>query len=432
MAIDDMIDPDINSDTLTWSADDYSRVPYGVFTQQKVFEREQQRIFRGPIWCYLALEAEIPEPGNYKTAFIGDTPVVVCRDQNGELSSFVNRCAHRGTLLVRDLAGSADDFTCIYHHWCYDLEGNLIGVPFLRGLKGKGGMPDNFSMADHSLQRLRVGSYKGVVFCSFSDDAESLLDYLDAPMQGYIDRMMVRPIEVLGYMRQRIPGNWKLYIENIKDPNHAGLLHQFQTTFGIYRNTQEGGSIFDHKRRHEIHYSTLGTDDEESIAEGYDGVSAFNEDFALEDPSLIDYEDEIGDNRAICMMSVFPNLMMQQLSNSLATRQVRPRGPSEFELYWTYFGFVDDSPEIRQMRLRQINMVGPAGLVSMEDGEVGRLVQLGIGHGQPGHSVIEMGGTGPIENQDTPLTEVPVRGFWKNYCELMDFSAGQSNERGGA
>ena len=67
----------------------------------------------------------------------------------------------------------------------------------------------------------------------------------------------------------------------------------------------------------------------------------------------------------------------------------------------------------------------------MEDGEVGRLVQLGIGHGQPGHSVIEMGGTGPIENQDTPLTEVPVRGFWKNYCELMDYTTGLSNERGG-
>jgi hypothetical protein len=30
-----------------------------------------------------------------------------------------------------------------------------------------------------------------------------------------------------------------------------------------------------------------------------------------------------------------------------------------------------------------------------------------------------MGGVGPIESQDTTLTEVPVRGFWKNYCALM-------------
>ncbi len=410
---------------LTWPAEDFSRVPYGVFTSREVFEREQDRIFRGPVWCYLALEAEIAEPGAYKTAYIGETPVVICRGNDGALNAFVNRCAHRGTLLVRDLAGRADDFTCIYHHWCYDLEGNLIGVPFLRGIKGKGGMPRDFDMAEHGLRRLRVESYKGVVFCSFSADAEPLLDYLDKPMIDYLDRLMMRPVEVLGYMRQRIPGNWKLYVENIKDPNHAGLLHQFQTTFGIYRNTQEGGSIFDHKRRHEVHYSTLGTDDEETIAEGYDGISAFNTDFTLEDPTLIEYRDEIGDNRAICMMSVFPNLMMQQLSNSLATRQIRPRGPSEFELYWTYFGFADDTPEIRAMRLRQTNLVGPAGLVSMEDGEVGRLVQLGIRSEREFHSVIEMGGTGPIENQDTPLTEVPVRGFWKNYCELMEYSANE-------
>ena len=203
---------DATRNGLTWPADDFSRVPYGVFTQKEIYQREQELIFRGPIWCYLALEAEIPEPGNYKTAFIGDTSVVVCRDQNGELNAFVNRCAHRGTLLVRDLAGSTDDFTCIYHHWCYDLEGNLIGVPFRRGLKGKGGMPADFDMADHGLRRLRVDSYKGVIFCSFSNDAEPLLAYLDSPMLEYIDRLMLRPIEVLGYMRQRIPGNWKLYI----------------------------------------------------------------------------------------------------------------------------------------------------------------------------------------------------------------------------
>ena len=87
-------------------------MPYGVFTSREVFEREQERIFRGPVWCYLALEAEIAEPGAYKTAYIGDTPVVVCRGNDGALNAFVNRCAHRGTLLVRDLAGTAGDFTC--------------------------------------------------------------------------------------------------------------------------------------------------------------------------------------------------------------------------------------------------------------------------------------------------------------------------------
>ena len=412
-----------NATDLTWPTDDFSRIPFGVFHDADVFAREQELIFRGPIWCYLALDAEIPSPGDYKTAYIGDTPVVVVRADDGQVHAFVNRCAHRGTLLVRTLHGNAKDFTCVYHHWCYDREGRLIGVPFLRGLKGKGGMPRDFELRDHGLRTLRVDGYRGVLFCSFHDDVEPLAQYLDAPMRGYIDRLVLRPIEILGYMRQRIPGNWKLYLENIKDPNHAGLLHQFQTTFGLYRNTQQGASIFDKERRHEIHYSTLDSDDADTISEGYGDVTAFNADLTLQDKSVLDYKDEIGDNRAICMMSVFPNVMFQQLSNSLATRQVRPRGPREFELYWTFFGFKDDTAEVREMRLRQINMVGPAGVVSMEDGEIGRLGQLGIGSERAGHSVLEMGGTGAIENQDTPLTEVPVRGFWRYYARLMGFSS---------
>jgi anthranilate 1,2-dioxygenase large subunit len=407
---------------LTWPAEDFSRVPFGVFQDREVFDQEQERVFRGPIWCYLALDAEIPNPGDYKTAFIGDTQVVAVRGAAGKVTAFVNSCAHRGTQVVRHLHGNAKDFKCSYHHWCYDLEGNLIGVPFLRGHKGKGGMPRDFNMREHGLQKLRVDGYNGVLFCSFRHHIEPLADYLDAPMRDYIDRLIPRPIEILGYMRQRIPGNWKLYLENVKDPNHAGLLHQFQTTFGLYRNTQDGASIFDKKRRHEIHYSTLDTDDAETRDEGYAGVSAFNPDLKLQDTSVLDYEDEIGDHRAICMMSVFPNAFFQQLSNSLATRQVRPRSPGEFELYWTFFGFKGDSAKVREMRLRQINMVGPAGVVSMEDGEIGRLVQLGIRGERRRHSVLEMGGTGPIENQDTPLTEVPARGFWRYYAELMGYA----------
>ena len=34
-------------------------------------------------------------------------------------------------------------------------------------------------------------------------------------------------------MRQRLPANWKLYWENLTDQYHAGLLHQFSTTFGV-------------------------------------------------------------------------------------------------------------------------------------------------------------------------------------------------------
>ncbi len=80
---------------LRFPREDGSRVPYKVFSSQAVYEREQERIFRGPTWNFVALEAELPKPGDFKSSFVGDTPVVVTRGEDGTLSAWVNRCAHR-------------------------------------------------------------------------------------------------------------------------------------------------------------------------------------------------------------------------------------------------------------------------------------------------------------------------------------------------
>ena len=65
----------------------------------------RQRIFRGPTWNYLCLEAELPEAGSYRTTFVGETPVVVVRDADGEIYAFENRCAHRGALIALEKCG---------------------------------------------------------------------------------------------------------------------------------------------------------------------------------------------------------------------------------------------------------------------------------------------------------------------------------------
>ena len=404
---------------LTWPSSDYSRVPYGVFSDPRIYAEEQELIFRGPVWTNIALEAEIPEPGDYRSSYVGDTPVAAVRGKDGAVRAFVNRCAHRGTLLVRDGGGNVEDFTCVYHHWCYDLEGNLIGVPFRRGLKGKGGMPGDFRMSEHGLRRLRVECYRGAVFATFDDDAEDIRTYLGADGVAFLDRLFHKPIRILGYMRQRIPANWKLYLENLKDANHAGLLHQMPVTFGLWRNTQTGGSKLDARKRHEIHYGYVDTDTEEDAQDGYDGVRSYNAELTLNDSCIVDYVPEWGDDISSQFLSMFPASVFQQFANTIATRQIRPRKIDEFELFWTVFGYADDDEEALRRRIMQNNLAGPAGVVSMEDGEAPHLVQRAVGHDPEGHSLIAYGGTGPIEDQTTVITEVAVRGFWKYYCELM-------------
>ena len=406
-------------DEIKWPTEDFSSVPYAVFGDQDVFDREMERIFRGPVWCYLALEAEIPNPGDYKSVFVGDRSVVVNRAMDGTLHAFENRCAHRGSTVVRHLSGNAEDHTCIYHHWNYDHRGNLIGVPFQRGINGQGGMPDSFDKGDHGLRMLKLDTYRGIIFGSFADSLEPLTEFLGKPMLEFFDRLFAKPVEILGYARQRMPSNWKAYFENLTDPYHAGLLHQFQTTFGLFRQTQKGGTIMDDHKRHQIQYAIYDSDDDEKSEAEYAGTGVYDTTYTLEDPSIIGFRDEEGRGEAIYMMCVFPSILFQRLSNTLATRTIRPHSPDEFDLYWTYFGYADDDAELREMRIRQVNLIGPGGLISMEDGESGVQIQRAIGRVRDEYSTIQMGGVGDVFDQQHMVTEMPVRGFWRNYCKLM-------------
>ena len=102
-----------------WERSDYSRIPHWLYHDEAVYRLEMERIFRGPLWHYLCLEAEVPKPGDFRTTWVGDTPVVVSRDRGGDLHAWVNRCSHRGATIVRKVQGNATDHVCIYHRWCY-------------------------------------------------------------------------------------------------------------------------------------------------------------------------------------------------------------------------------------------------------------------------------------------------------------------------
>ncbi|MBA2690423.1 MAG: Rieske 2Fe-2S domain-containing protein, partial [Burkholderiales bacterium] len=204
---------------LSWPAGGVTRVPYQVYLDPSIYALEQERIFRGPTWNYLGLAVELPQAGDYKTTFVGDTPVVLTRDGDG-VHAFVNRCAHRGATLCMHAKGHSKNkiLTCVYHAWVYDLKGNLKGLPFQKGVEGQGGMPADFKLAEHGLQKLKVETYHGLIFGSFDAQVQPVADYLGEKMAAYLRRLFDRPIRVLGYNRQSMKNNWKLYIENNKDP----------------------------------------------------------------------------------------------------------------------------------------------------------------------------------------------------------------------
>ncbi len=404
--------------TIRWLDDANTRIPYALYTDADVHRQEQARIFRGPVWNYLCLEAEIAEPGCYRTSFAGETPVVVVRDDDGEIYAFENRCAHRGALIALEKSGSARDFQCVYHAWTYSRQGDLTGIAFEKGVKGQGGMPPGFCKEQHGPRKLRIATFCGLVFGSFSEDVPDLQDYLGSAICERIERVLHKPVEVIGRFTQALPNNWKLYVENVKDSYHASLLHMFFTTFELNRLSQKGGVIVDESGGHHVSYSMI---DPAARDDSYraQALRSDNDRYRLKDPSLLQGFPEYDDGITLQILSVFPGFVLQQIQNCLAVRQVLPTGLERTELHWTYLGYADDTPAQRRTRLKQCNLVGPAGFISMEDGAVGGFVQRGIAGAADQHAVVEMGGdhAGSSEGR---ATETSVRGFWKAYRAHME------------
>ena len=411
----------VSATTPAWGEAPTSRAPGWVYTDPGVYAEELERFFYRGHWCYVGLECEVPAVGDFRRSVVGERSVIMVRDTEGEIRVVENRCAHRGVAFCRERQGHATHFTCPYHQWTYDLQGRLTGLPFRRGVKRdgevQGGMPADFKLADHGLTALRVARRGGLVFASFDEAVEPFEDFVGPEVLRYVDRVFDgRPLQLLGYNRQRIPANWKLMQENIKDPYHPGLLHTWFVTFGLWRADQQSQMWLD---RHGRHAAMVSRRNEGGAAAVTQGVGSFRADMKLADDRLLDVvpEDWWG-GPTVVMTTLFPSVILQQQVNSLSTRHIRPVAPGVFDFVWTHFGFADDCPEMTRRRLRQANLFGPAGFVSADNGEVIEFVQRAFTAHPGARTISELDGLGV---QATPhmVTETLIRGMYGYWREVM-------------
>ncbi len=408
------------SDTFQWPAEGVTRAPYRLFSDPEIYTLEQTRIFNGPVWSFLCLEVEIPNPGDYRTTTVGETPVVVTRDRDGTIHAMVNRCAHKGALVCLKKKDNVASLSCVYHAWNYQLDGRLKGVAFRNGIRGHGGMPKDFKVEDHRLQPLKVETFCGMVFGTFAEEIEGVEEYLGPEMVEFIKRNLGRPLRVLGTHSQIIHNNWKLYAENLRDSYHATLLHTFYTTFKVNRLDMDGGIILSDRKWHHISFARRA---KMSEAEEYSqaNVHSASYDSVLAGPGLLEAWEEFDDGITHSIQTVFPNLCIQFTLNSLAIRFFAPRGVDKTELFWIYLGYERDNEQQSQMRVMQSNLTGAAGLVSLEDGCINEFVQRGTRTSPQEASFMEMGGRHVDSEKQSRATEAAVRGFWRGYRDIMGF-----------
>ena len=150
--------------------------PEGGLIDRRIFaDREVYDLERASVRALLALsrpECEIPHPGDFVTRYMGEEPVILCRDLHGKLRAHLNLCRHRGNRVCRADRGNTKLFTCSYHGWSYTGDGHLALVP----------MVDAFGGLDRANWGLipvaQIDSYKGLIFATFDPSAPRLADYL--------------------------------------------------------------------------------------------------------------------------------------------------------------------------------------------------------------------------------------------------------------
>lgn len=418
----DTLEPKQNGEARAWPQEGISRIPYFVYSDPAIYAKEQERIFRGPYWSYVALECELPQPGDYKRTFIGDRSVLAVRGTDGAINVVENRCAHRGVQICQQHLGNTPEIMCPYHQWTYDLKGDLQSVPFKKGMKGQGGYQADFDMAEHGLKKLKVANVNGGIWATFDHAAPAFEDYVGPMMLKYMKRVFNgKKLRVLGYQRQRLRGNWKMYMENIKDPYHATLLHVFLISFGIYRIDQKGGYEQDERTHaHSVFTSERDTNVDPTLQKE---MASLKSDYELLDPRMVIPVKEFPDDISIMIQTLFPNIVVQQQTNSLQLRYVTPLGPDEFELTWTYLGYEDDNEEMNLRRLRQANLTGICGYVSVDDSEVLEFSGAGAKPNRGGQAVVEWGGRDPnVPPEHHQFTESAIRGFYTFYREIMGYA----------
>ncbi len=347
---------------------DCSRVSREVFSSEALYKLEQKRIFERN-WCYLAHESQLKNPGDFVSAYIGETPIIVAKGTDGKIRASVNACPHRGLRVCRADQGNVGRFICPYHTWSFKPTGELVGIPQAHKISHE------FDREKLGLKQVpRVESMFGLIFGCLNPDIEPLDDYFGDHrfyMEAYFDRFP-GGLEVVGQVHKwRLQCNWKLPVENmLGDVSHAAFLH------GSLVSPQSPSA-------QEIeNYSVTAV-----AKPGNSGVIRLMpegsdiKDMAMHDPQarpeLLEYLEEVERTVAERLspvqarikgmsLGMYPNLSLLWGQNTL--RVSHPRAPGLIE-YWSWWLTPIEAPDhVREMlRAKYTSVFGPAGAIEQED-----------------------------------------------------------------
>ena len=185
-------------------------LPAECYRDPALFELELDRVLR-PGWHVVARWDELPEPGDYASLDLCGEPLLLVRDDTRRLRLFSRVCTHRAHVLVEG-RGNARRFTCPYHRWAFERDGQLAAAPLMEDAPG-------FDRAHCALPEIRTEEWLGFVFASLDPDAVPLGASL-APLERELEPLGLAEFETAGVLDFDSPWNWKVLVDNFMESYH--------------------------------------------------------------------------------------------------------------------------------------------------------------------------------------------------------------------
>lgn len=190
-------------------------LPSAWYTSKEALDLERAQIFGGT-WQYAGAAEQVKKNGTYFTTEIAGEPIVVLRDQEGQLRAFFNVCRHRGGPVAAG-AGDVKLFKCAYHGWTYGLDGELRQTPEFKGVQC-------FDKANFGLRPIQVETFGPLLFVHMGSGQPSFSDtFGNVPEEA-----KTLPLARMGFYKRHIyevPCNWKVYVDNYLEGYHIPQVH---------------------------------------------------------------------------------------------------------------------------------------------------------------------------------------------------------------
>lgn len=330
-------------------------LPGRVYADPSVYELERRTLFT-KTWVAATVASELPNPGDVFPVQVAGWPLVLVRDENGEINGFHNICRHRGATVVTK-ACTVPVLRCPWHGWNYALDGALKGTPEFGGV-GKHAV--DIPIAEQRLAPVRVEQWFDILFVNIDGNAPPLEEYLSAFLTRFAG-VDFSAMKRGGDWETSYPCNWKLAIESGIEDYHLPFLHP-----SITDGASRGERSYVEARGNMFLVAGISKD-MWSAGRSTDNLPIL--------PSIVGLNGD--DASSLFFMNLFPSAVLGIVPNSMYIALWLPEGHESTRLRFYHY-FCGDGALEEQFKSAREHVIKNVQTVFLQDVSVVASVQAGM------------------------------------------------------